>query len=147
MIAVIGKTAAELIYERVDSKKTHMGLTNWKSSPNGKIMKYDVSIAKNYLNEDELKKLERLTILFLDYAEDMAKEQKVMTMASWIDTTDKLLKFREKKVLNNSGKISHKEALEKAENEYEKFRVKQDKEYISSMDEMYERYLKREEAK
>ena len=139
--AITGKTAAELIHERVDSEKTHMGLTNWKSSPDGKIMKYDVTVAKNYLNEDELKKLERLTISFLDYAEDMAEEQKVMTMESWIKVTDKLLKFREKKILNSSGKISHKQAKEKAEKEYEKFRVKQDREYISSMDKMYKKYL------
>lgn len=78
--AVAGKTAAELIYERVDSKKEHLGLTNWKNSPDGLIYKYDVSIAKNYLNESELKKLNNLTNLFLDYAEDMAEEEKVMTM-------------------------------------------------------------------
>ena len=139
--AITGKTAAELIYDRVDSDKLHMGLTNWKNSPNGKIMKYDISIAKNYLNEDELKKLERLTISFLDYAEDMAEEQKVMTMNDWIKETDSLLKFRKKNILVDFGKISHKQAIEKAENEYEKFRIKQDKEYISSMDEMYKRYL------
>ena len=139
--AITGNTAAELIYERVDSDKLHMGLTNWKNSPNGKIMKYDISIAKNYLNEDELKKLERLTISFLDYAEDMAEEQKVMTMNDWIKETDSLLKFRKKNILVDFGKISHKQAIEKAENEYEKFRIKQDKEYISSMDEMYKRYL------
>ena len=139
--AITGKTDAELIYERVDSDKLHMGLTNWKNSPNGKIMKYDISIAKNYLNEDELKKLERLTISFLDYAEDMAEEQKVMTMNDWIKETDSLLKFRKKNILVDFGKISHKQAIEKAENEYEKFRIKQDKEYISSMDEMYKRYL------
>ena len=139
--AITGKTAAELIYERVDNEKIHMGLTNWKNSPDGKIMKYDISIAKNYLNEEELKKLERLTISFLDYAEDMAEEHQVMTMNDWIKETDELLKFRNKNVLSDSGKVSHKKALEKAENEYEKFRIKQDREYISSMDEMYKKYL------
>ena len=139
--AITGKTAAELIYERVDSEKTHMGLTTWKNSPDGKIMKYDISIAKNYLNEEELKKLERLTISFLDYAEDMAEEHQVMTMNDWIKETDELLKFRNKNVLSDSGKVSHKKALEKAENEYEKFRIKQDEQYISSMDEMYKKYL------
>lgn len=139
--AITGKTAAELIYERVDSEKIHMGLTNWKNSPNGKIMKYDISIAKNYLNEDELKKLERLTISFLDYAEDMALEHQIMTMNDWIKETDELLKFRKKNILNDAGKISHKNAIEKAENEYEKFRIKQDRDYISSMDEMYKKYL------
>ena len=139
--AITGHTAAELIYERVDSNKEHLGLTNWKNSPDGLIYKYDVSIAKNYLNENELKKLNNLTNLFLDYAQDMAEEEKTMTMQDWIDTTDKLLKFREKKVLTSSGSVSHKQAVEKAESEYEKFRIKQDKEYISSMDEMYKKYF------
>ena len=143
--AITGKTAAELIYERVDSEKIHMGLTNWKNSPDGKIMKYDISIAKNYLNEDEIKKLERLTISFLDYAEDMAYEHELMTMQKWINITDKLLEFREKKILKDSGTISHQKALEKASEEYEKFRIKQDREYFSSMDEMYKKYL--EESK
>ena len=118
-----------------------MGLTNWKNSPDGKIMKYDVSIAKNYLNENEIKKLESLTTLFLDYAEDMANEQNLMTMQSWIDVTDDLLKFRKKELLTDSGSISHKKAIEKANQEYERFRIRQDREYISSMDEMYKRYL------
>ena len=139
--AITGKTAAELIYERVDSEKLNMGLTSWRNSPNGKIMKYDINIAKNYLNEDELKKLNNLTTLFLDYAEDMAEEHQIMTMKDWIKETDELIKFRKKNVLSDSGRISHEKAIEKAENEYEKFRVKQDKEYISSMDEMYKRYL------
>lgn len=139
--AITGKTAAELIYERVDSEKLNMGLTSWRNSPNGKIMKYDINIAKNYLNEDELKKLNNLTTLFLDYAEDMAEDHQIMTMKDWIKETDELIKFRKKNVLSDSGRISHEKAIEKAENEYEKFRVKQDKEYISSMDEMYKRYL------
>ncbi len=140
--AITNHTAAELIYERANSEHINMGLTNWKNSPDGLIYKYDVGIAKNYLNKDELKKLNNLTNLFLNYAEDMAEEEKVMTMANWIEVTDKLLVFREKKILNNSGRISHKE---KAESEYEKFRIKQDREYISSMDQMYERYLKGED--
>ena len=139
--AITGHTAAELIYERANSDKEHMGLTNWKNSPDGLIYKYDVSIAKNYLNEEELKKLNNLTNLFLDYAEDMAEEQKIMTMQNWIDTTDRLLEFRDKKILTHSGSVSHKQALEKAESEYEKFRIKQDQDYISSMDEMYKKYL------
>ena len=139
--AISGHTAAELIYERVDANKEYMGLTNWKHAPNGKIMKYDISIAKNYLNEEEIKKLESLTALFLDYAEDMANEHKLMTMQKWINATDDLLKFRKKEILINAGNISHKKALKKANEEYEKFRIKQDKEYISSMDELYQRYL------
>ena len=139
--AISGHTAAELIYNRADSNKEHMGLTNWKNSPDGLIYKYDVTIAKNYLNEEELKKLNDLTNFFIVFAEDEAKERHVMTMKDWIDATDDLLKFRRKKILDNSGSISHKKAVEKAENEYEKFKVKQDIQYISSMDEMYQRYL------
>ena len=139
--AITGKTAAELIYERVNADEIHMGLTNWKNSPDGKIYKYDISIAKNYLKEDEMKGLERLTISFLDYAEDMAYEHKVMTMNDWIVATDDLIKFRKKNVLNDAGSVSHQQALEKANDEYEKYRIKQDQEYISSMDEMYKQYL------
>ena len=118
-----------------------MGLTNWKNSPDGLIYKYDVVVAKNYLNEEEINNLKDLTNMFLIFAEDEAKQRHVMTMKNWIDATDDLLKFRRKRILNNSGNISHKEAIKKAENEYEKFRIKQDKEYISSMDKMYRRYL------
>ena len=143
--AITGHTAAELIYERADSEKINMGLTTWKEAPDGMIYKYDVSVAKNYLNETEIKKLNNLTTLFLDYAESMAEEEQVMTMQDWINETDNLLKFRKKEILKDSGKISHKQAIEKAHNEYEKYRVKQDQEYISSMDEMYKKYL--EESK
>ena len=139
--AITGHTAAELIYERVNADKENMGLTTWKEAPNGMIYKYDVIIAKNYLNETEIKQLNNLTTLFLDYAESMAEENQVMTMKNWIEETDNLLKFRKKEILQTSGKISHKQAFEKAENEYEKFKIKQDMQYISSMDEMYQRYL------
>ena len=139
--AISGHTAAELIYARANSNKEHMGLTNWKNSPNGLIYKYDVAIAKNYLNEEEISKLNDLTNMFLVFAEDEAKERHVMTMQDWIDATDNLLKFRRKNVLDNSGSISHKQAMEKANKEYEKFRIKQDREYISSMDEMLDKYL------
>lgn len=139
--AVSGYTAAELIYNRADSKKEHMGLTSWKESPDGLIYKYDVIVAKNYLNEKEISKLKDLTNMFLVFAEDEAKERHLMTMKDWIESTDNLLRFRRKKVLDNSGKISHYEALEKAEKEYEKYRVIQDQKYISSMDEFYKKYL------
>ena len=118
-----------------------MGLTNWKNSPDGLIYKYDVGIAKNYLNKEELEKLNDLTNIFLIFAEDEAKERHVMTMKDWINAIDDLLKFRRKEVLQNSGNISHKQAVEKAENEYEKYRVMQDQKYISSMDEFYNKYL------
>lgn len=140
--AITGKTAAELIFERVDSEKANMGLTSWKNSPDGLIYKYDVSIAKNYLLKEELEKLNDLTNLFLDIAETEAKEQKIITMSGWIEVTDDLLKYRKKNILKDAGKITHKQAVEKANNEYEKFRVKQDTEYISSMDKMLDKYLK-----
>jgi len=139
--AISGHTAAELIYSRADSSKEHMGLTNWKNSPDGLIYKYDVSIAKNYLNEEELNKLNNLTNMFLTFAEDEAREKHIMTMQDWINATDDLLKFRKKDVLKNSGTISHKKAVEKAEREYEKYRVIQDQKYISSMDKFYNKYL------
>lgn len=139
--AISGHTAAELIYNRANSKKEHMGLTNWKNSPDGLIYKYDVTIAKNYLSEDELKKLKDLTNMFLVFAEDEAKERHIMTMQDWINATDNLLKFRRKNVLKDAGNISHKEAVKKAESEYEKYRIIQDQNYISSMDEFYNKYL------
>ena len=139
--AISGHTAAELIYSRANSTKDNMGLTSWKNSPDGLIYKYDVRVAKNYLNEEELNKLNDLTNMFLVFAEDEAKEKHIMTMKDWINATDDLLKFRRKEVLQNSGNISHKQAVEKAESEYEKYRVIQDQQYISSMDEFYNKYL------
>ena len=140
--AITGKTAAELIFERADANKEHMGLTSWKNSPDGLIYKYDVSIAKNYLQKEEIEKLNDLTNLFLDVAETEVKEQKTMTMNNWIEVADDLLKYRKKNILKDAGKISHKQAIEKANSEYEKYRVKQDNEYISSMDKMLNKYLK-----
>ena len=145
--AISGHTAAELIFNRANSEKEHMGLTNWKNSPDGLIYKYDVSIAKNYLNKDELEKLNNLTNLFLTFAEDEAKERHIMTMADWINATDDILKFRRKKILKTSGSISHKQAIQKAETEYEKFRIIQDQKYISSMDELYKKYLEESSEK
>ena len=139
--AISGHTAAELIYTRANINKDNMGLTSWKNSPDGLIYKYDVVVAKNYLTEEELNKLNDLTNMFLVFAEDEAKERHVMTMSDWINVTDDLLKFRRKQVLKDSGKISHKQAVEKAENEYEKYRVIQDQRYISSMDKFYNKYL------
>lgn len=140
--AITGHTAAELIYSRANHREEHMGLTNWKNSPDGLIYKYDVVIAKNYLNEEELNKLNDLTNMFLVFAEDEAKERHIMTMQNWINATDDLLKFRRKRVLKNSGTISHQQAMEKAENEYEKYRLIQDQHYISTMDEFYDKYLR-----
>ncbi len=142
--AITGKTAAELIYERADSEKPSMGLTTWKDAPDGKILKRDIDIAKNYLNEKELSRLNRLVTMFIDYAELMAEDEVLMSMQDWVEQTNQFLMNNRRKVLSGKGKISHETALEKAEKEYEMFRIKQDKEYISEFDREMERYLKGE---
>ncbi len=115
--AVTGKTAAELIYERADSEKPAMGLTTWKDSPDGKILKRDIGIAKNYLNEKELSRLNRLVTMFIDYAELMAEDEILMSMQDWVDQTNQFLLNNRRKVLNGKGKISHDVAMQKAEKE------------------------------
>ena len=121
-----------------------MGLTTWKKAPNGKILKYDVAIAKNYLNSEELKKLQNLTNLFFETAEEETEKETILKMKDWINITDDLLKYRKKEILFGSGKISNKEAVEKAHKEYEIFKIRQDQEYVSGMDLLYEKYLKEE---
>ena len=140
--AVTGKTAAELIYERADSGKPAMGLTTWKDAPNGKVLKRDIGIAKNYLNEKELSRLNRLVTMFIDYAELMAEDEILMSMQDWVDQTNQFLMNNRRKVLAGKGKVSHDTAMEKAEKEYEVFRVKQDREYVSEFDREVEKYLK-----
>ncbi len=142
--AVTGKTAAELIYERADSEKPAMGLTTWKDAPDGKVLKRDIGIAKNYLNEKELSRLNRLVTMFIDYAELMAEDEILMSMQNWVEQTNQFLVNNRREVLDGKGKISHEAAMKKAEKEYEAFRVKQDKEYISEFDREIERYLKGE---
>ena len=142
--AVTGKTAAELIYERADSEKPAMGLTTWKDSPNGKVLKRDIGIAKNYLNEKELSRLNRLVTMFIDYAELMAEDEILMSMQDWIDQTNQFLMNNRRKVLEGKGRVSHDEAIEKANKEYKVFRVKQDQEYVSEFDREVEKYLKGE---
>lgn len=140
--AVTGKTAAELIYERADSGKPAMGLTTWKDAPDGKVLKRDIGIAKNYLNEKELSRLNRLVTMFIDYAELMAEDEILMSMQDWVDQTNQFLTNNRRKVLAGKGKVSHDTAMEKAEKEYEVFRVKQDREYVSEFDREVEKYLK-----
>ncbi len=140
--AITGQTAAEIISSRVNSEKVFMGLTNWKNSPNGKILKSDVTIAKNYLNEREINLLNRLVSMFIDFAEMQAMEHKIMTMRDWIQKTDKFIKMNDKEVLNASGSKSHEEAVRIAITEYELYRIKQDKEYFSYFDKALEKYLK-----
>ena len=142
--AVTGKTAAELVYERVNVEKPAMGLTTWKDAPDGKILKRDISVAKNYLNEKELSRLNRLVTMFIDYAELMAEDEVLMSMQDWVEQTNQFLRNNRREVLEGKGKVSHDMAMKKAEKEYEIFRVKQDQEYVSEFDREVERYLKGE---
>lgn len=140
--AVTGLTAAEIIYDRADASNPTMGLTTWKDAPDGKIYKKDISVAKNYLNEKELSRLNRLVTMFIDYAELMAEDEVLMSMEDWSNQMDIFLKNNRREVLEGKGGISHKQAIEKAEKEYEIFRQRQDKEYISEFDRQTEKYLK-----
>ena len=132
--AVHGNTATEIIINRANHKKTHMGLTNWKNSPDGKIIASDVIVAKNYLIKEELKSLERIVTMYLDYAEDQAERHIPMTMADWKGKLDVFLQFNERDVLNNPGKVSHKVAESFALSEFEKYRIIQDKLFESDFD-------------
>jgi len=132
--AITGLTAAEIISTRADASKPNMGLSNFKNSPSGKILKSDVHIAKNYLTEKEIRELNRIVTMYLDYAEAQAERQKVMKMADWIEKLDAFLKFNDYEILHNAGSISNELAKTLAEKEYEKFRPIQDKAYESDFD-------------
>lgn len=132
--AITGKTAAQIIAERAKASEPNMGLQTWKNAPKGKILKTDVSIAKNYLIEKEIKELERVVTMYLDYAENQAARQIPMKMADWVQKIDAFLQFNEYKILKDAGKVSHDIAKKLAEKEYEKFRVVQDKTYESDFD-------------
>ncbi len=132
--AITGQTAAEIIYNRADAEKEHMGLTNWKNSPDGPIYRFDVDIAKNYLNEKELKDLNRIVTMYLDYAESQAENHNAMTMKDWVEKLNAFLQFNGKEILHNAGKISSKVAQALAYQEYDKFKTKQDKLYRSDFD-------------
>jgi len=140
--AITGQTAAEIIHSRVDSKKPHMGLKTWKNSPKGKIRQEDSSIAKNYLGEQEIDLLNRIVSMYLDYAEIQALERKAMTMQDWVDQLDKFLNFQNKDILTHLGSVSAKLAQEKAENEFKKYKIIQDQEYISDFEKEIKKYLK-----
>jgi hypothetical protein len=133
--AITGQTAAEIIYNRVDQQKEYMGLTTWKNAPKGKILKSDVVIAKNYLEENEIGDLNLLVSAFLDLAEFQARRKQAMKMNDWLERTNKFLESNSLDVLPNAGKISHDEAIDKAFTAYEIFRIEQDKKYISDLDE------------
>ena len=134
--AITGKTAAEIIYDRVDASKENMGLTTWEKSPDGKILKSDVIIAKNYLYEKEIKNLNSLVNLFLDIAENNAERNITMYMNDWKNEVENALKVFHYDVLEGKGSITHKEAIYKATSEYEKYRVIQDKSYVSDFDKL-----------
>jgi len=132
--AITGKTAAQIIAERAKSSKPNMGLQTWKNAPIGKIHKTDVTIAKNYLIEKEIKDLERVVTMYLDYAENQAARQIPMKMGEWVQKLDAFLQFNEYKILKDAGKVSHEVAKKLAEHEYDKFRVIQDKNFESDFD-------------
>ena len=142
--AVTGKTAAELLSERATLDSPTMGLTTWKGAPDGKILKSDTLVAKNYLNQKELSRLNRLVTMFIDYAELMAEDEQLMSMQDWLDETDRFLANNRRKVLDDKGHISRDAAVKKVSGIYEEFRKKQDAEYISEFDRQTERYLKGE---
>ena len=131
-----GNTAAEIIYNRADHKKEHMGLTSWKGAPNSKIHKYDVVIAKNYLSEIEIGQLERMVSAYLDLAEMQAMRHIPMTMADWEERLNGFLKLWDHEILQDNGKISAEMAKIHAETEFEKYRIVQDQIYISDFDEL-----------
>ena len=143
--AVTGETAAEIIYNRADSEKPFMGLTTWKGSPNKKIMRSDTYVAKNYLNESEMKKLTLLVNMFIDRAELNALNNEIMSMNDWLELINKFLTLSDQKILESAGSISHELAIAKADEEYDKFKIKQDQDYISDFDEVLDKYLKGEE--
>ena len=140
--AVTGMTAAELISERATLDSPTMGLTTWKGAPDGKILKSDTLVAKNYLNEKELAHLNRLVTMFIDYAELMAEDEQLMSMQDWLDETDRFLTHNRRKVLDSKGHISRETAAKKVGAIYEEFRKKQDAEYISEFDREMAKYLK-----
>jgi hypothetical protein len=132
--AITGKTAAELIADRADASQPNMGLTTWKNAPKGKILKTDIGTAKNYLQEKEIKELERIVTMYLDFAELQAERQIPMKMADWVTRLDAFLQFNEYQILRDAGKVSHEVAMKLAEKEYEKFRVIQDRNFESDFE-------------
>lgn len=141
--AVTGKTAAEIIKERADASKPSMGLTTWKNAPKGKVLKSDVSVAKNYLIEQEIKELERIVSMYLDYAENQAARQIPMKMADWVQKLDAFLDFNEYDVLTNAGSVSAEVARQLAEEQYARFRIRQDQEFESDFEKEIQRIEKK----
>lgn len=142
--AVTGKTAAELLSQRATLDSPTMGLTTWKGAPDGKILKSDTLVAKNYLNQKELSRLNRLVTMFIDYAELMAEDEQLMSMQDWLKETDRFLTNNRRQVLDGKGRISREAAVKKVSGIYEEFRKRQDADYISEFDRQTEKYLKGE---
>jgi hypothetical protein len=140
--AITGNTAAEIIERRANAENPNMGLTSWKNSPEGKILKSDTNIAKNYLSEKEISELNRLVELYLNFAELQAERNIPMKMNEWVEALDSFLKINRYDLLNNPGKISHEMAIKKAESEYSKFRRIQDQKFISDFDKDVKRIKK-----
>ena len=140
--AIAGKTAAEIIYSEADHKKIFMGLKTWKNAPRGKILKSDVTVAKNYLNEEHINKLNRIVTSYLDIAESKAENRQVMNMKDWDAYLQQFLEISDYPILTDSGKVSMLEAKLKAEAEYDKFRVIQDQNYVSDFDQMIKQIQK-----
>lgn len=145
--AIHGKTASELIKERADSQKPYMGLTTWKRATKGKILKSDVTIAKNYLSKEEINTMNRIVNMYLDYAEDQAGRRIPMTMEDWSKKLDSFLKFNEREVLTNPGKVSAEVAKSFAESEWEKYRVTQDRLFESDFDREVKKLLESKKPK
>ena len=132
--AVTNQTAAEIIYDRADAERPHMGLTTWKNAPDGRVIKSDVTVAKNYLSEKEVDALNRLSNAFIDIAEQRAEDHVLMTMADWKELLGRFMELNNRALLPDAGRITHEQAEEKALTEYEKFRVIQDREIMSDFD-------------
>lgn len=134
--AITGKTAAEIIAKRANAELPNMGLTTWKNAPTGKILKPDVSVAKNYMQKEEIDELNRIVSMYLDYAENQAKRNVPMTMNDWIQKLDAFLQFNEYEILSNAGTIRHDVAKRLAEKQYDQFRIDQDKRFESDFDQL-----------
>lgn len=140
--AITGKTAAEIIADRARADRPNMGLQTWKKGPHGKILKSDITVAKNYLVEDEIKELERIVSMYLDYAENQAARQIPMRMADWVNRLDAFLRFNEYAILTDAGAISHEVAMQLAEDQYDAFRIVQDRDYESDFEKEVKRCVR-----
>lgn len=142
LFAITGHTAPELIHEQTDNTQEHMGLTTWKNAPDGKILKSDVTISKNYLSQTELSGLNDIVNMYLDYAENQAKRNKLMSMSDWVTKLDSFLQFNECDLMQNLGTVSREVAEKLAIDEYQKYRILQDNFYVSDFDKVTTKYLK-----